>query len=73
MVFNVHLIDKWDNGQLPYLAVVILVLLEKPLSIVVGVYVDLGDSVVGCGLDGAFVHAGLEPGEGQLQPGIISC
>ena len=50
-----------------HLAVVVGVLLEEPLCIVVPIDVDLGEGVVGGGLDAALVHARLQPGHDELE------
>lgn len=48
-------------------AVVERILLQEPLRVVVGVDVNLRQGVVGGGLVGTFVHAGLQPRQQQFQ------
>ena len=50
-------------------AVIELVLVQKPLRVVVGIDVDLGQGVVGGWFLGSFVDAALQPGKEQLQSG----
>jgi hypothetical protein len=45
-----------------------LILPEEPLSVVVAINIDLGDSIVGGRLSAALMDTGLQPGQDQLQP-----